>query len=170
MTVTYRDATAADADALSELGRRTFVATFGHLYAPDDLDAFLTKHDAENWEAELSNPAFAVRVVEDAGALVGYCKVGPAELPFTPPDGAIELRQLYLLDAWKGAGHADALMKWALNQGMRRGASAIYLSVFTDNGRARAFYDRYGFTEVGPYAFMVGNHADADIVMKRALA
>ena len=169
MTVSYRDATPADADALSEPGRRTFVATFGYLYEPDDLDSFLANHDPEHWEAELADPAFAVRLVVDAGEAVGYCKLGPAQLPFTPPEGAIELRQLYLLEAWKGAGHADALMDWALATAKARGAAAIYLSVFTDNDRARAFYDRHGFTEVGPYKFMVGNHADDDIVMKKEL-
>ncbi len=169
MTVTFRDATIDDADTLSALGRRTFVATFGHLYAPDDLDHFLANHDPENWEAELIDPAFAVRLAEDAGEAVGYCKIGPAKLPFTPPAGAIELKQLYLLESWKGGGHADALIDWALAVGKTRGASEIYLSVFTDNHRARAFYARHGFTEVGPYKFMVGNHADDDIVMKRPL-
>ena len=42
----------------------------------------------------------------------------------------------------------------------------LYLSVFTDNHRARRFYSRYGFIEEGPYQFMVGNHADEDIVMR----
>lgn len=169
MTVTYRDATIDDADALSSLGRRTFVATFGHLYAPEDLDHFLANHDPEKWETELVDPAFAIRLAEDEGHAVGYCKIGPAALPFTPPAGAIELRQLYLMESWKGAGYSDILMNWAMEQGKARGASEIYLSVFTDNDRARAFYARHGFSEVGPYKFMVGNHADDDIVMKRKL-
>ena len=37
MSVTYRDATPADAAALRELFADSFVATFGHLYRPADL-------------------------------------------------------------------------------------------------------------------------------------
>ena len=36
-----RRATPADAEALSDLSRTCFTQTFGHLYAPSDLDAFL---------------------------------------------------------------------------------------------------------------------------------
>ena len=36
-----RNATPADVDALSELGRVTFIEAFGHLYSPEDLAAFL---------------------------------------------------------------------------------------------------------------------------------
>ena len=31
------------------------------------------------------------------------------------------------------------------------------------------FYDRYGFEAEGRYDFMVGNHADEDIIMRKAL-
>ena len=168
MSVTFRDAVPDDAEALSSLGRRTFVATFGHLYAPEDLDSFLLSHEPEAWEAQLSDPAYAVRLAEDHGQAVGYCKIGPPELPFTSP-GAMDLRQLYFLESWKGGGHAVALLDWAVGEARRRGAAALYLSVFTDNERARRFYQRHGFTEVGPYKFMVGDHADDDIIMKRDL-
>jgi ribosomal protein S18 acetylase RimI-like enzyme len=45
----------------------------------------------------------------------------------------------------------------------------MYLSVFIDNERARRFYTKYGFEDVGRYAFMVGDHEDTDVVMRRAL-
>ena len=50
-----------------------------------------------------------------------------------------------------------------------RRADHLYLSVFTENHRARRFYEKYGFEPEGTYAFMVGNHADEDIVMRLKL-
>ena len=165
----YRDATPADAGALAELGAHTFTATFGHLYAPGDLALFLEKHREQAWAAELADPAFAIRVAEADGALVAFAKLGPPQLPFTPTGTPAELRQLYVLSDWHGAGVAAALMDWVIATARGRGADELFLSVFIDNHRARRFYARYGFEAVGTYAFMVGNHADEDIVMRLAL-
>ena len=78
-----------------------------------------------------------------------------------------ELRQLYVLKPWHGIGIAHALMDWVLDEARRRGAEQLILSVFVDNHRARRFYARYGFEEVGHYHFMVGDHADDDIIMRK---
>lgn len=164
-----RRPTIADAPALAALARQTFTETFGHLYAPADLAAFLEQHVPEEWAAQIDDPAYAIRVAEAGGAFAGYAKLGPPSLPFTPPRDAIELRQFYLLAPWHGGGVAQTMMAWVIEEARDRGCSWLYLSVFTDNPRARRFYARHGFEEVGPYAFKVGNHEDEDIVMRLAL-
>ena len=169
MSVEYRMATAADAEALAELGARTFTDTFGHLYQPSDLEIFLQNHLPENWQKELSDPAFEVRVAEQDGRPVGYAKLGPPHLPFEPRGEAAELRQLYVIEEMKGQGVAKALMDWVIDRARRRRADHLYLSVFIDNHRARRFYEKYGFEPEGTYAFMVGTHADEDIVMRLKL-
>jgi GNAT superfamily N-acetyltransferase len=165
----YRDATPADAPSLAKLGAESFTATFGHLYAPDDLALFLQNHTPAAWAAELANPAFAVRIAEAEGEPIGYAKLGPPQLPFTPSGTPAELRQLYVLGPWHGGGVAAALMDWVIATARSRDADELFLSVFTDNHRARKFYARYGFEPVGTYAFMVGTHADEDIVMRLSL-
>ena len=166
MTVTTRDADAADAALLSELSRRTFVETFGHLYRPEDLAAFLAKFDEAGWRGELEHPAYQVRLAEADGEAVGFAKLGPLGLPVEPSRPALELKQLYLLKDRHGSGIAPALMDWLLGEARRRGAAELYLSVWTQNHRARAFYARYGFAFVAPYAFMVGEQADEDEIWR----
>ena len=169
MSVTYRLASADDAEALAELGARTFTHTFGHLYQPDDLELFLQNHSPENWDKELSDPAFEVRVAERDSTLVGYVKLGPPHLPFEPRGEAAELRQLYVVEDMKGQGVADELIRWVIDRARDKRADYLYLSVFTENHRARRFYEKYGFEPEGTYAFMVGTHADEDIVMRLKL-
>lgn len=168
-TPTLRDATPADADAVAALARRSFTETFGHLYRPEDLAAFLNNHTEERWRAELADPAYAVRVAEADGALIAYAKLGPPSLPFEPRGPSIELRQFYVLAPHHGTGLAAALMDWVLAAARACGAADLYLSVFVDNHRARRFYERYGFEVVGRYAFIVGGHADDDHVMRLEL-
>lgn len=168
MTV-FRAAAPGEAAALSRLGRATFTETFGHLYSPEDLAAFLQSHDEAAWAAQLEDPAYEVRVAEAEVELIAYAKLGPPSLPFEPEGAAIELRQFYVRNPWQGQGIADELMAWAIAEAKARNADELYLSVFADNHRARRFYQRYGFAFVGPYAFMVGNHADEDHVLRLTL-
>ncbi len=167
--IAWRDAGPGDAAALAAIGRQSFVETFGHLYSPDNLAAFLTNHSEVNWRAELDDPRYAVRLGEADGAAAAYAKLGPPSLPFEVVGPSIELRQFYLLKPWHGSGGAAELMAWVLAEARRRGAEQLYLSVFTDNHRARRFYARYGFEAVGRYDFMVGTHADEDIIMRGTL-
>jgi ribosomal protein S18 acetylase RimI-like enzyme len=169
MTVTYRGATVADAATLDRLFDTSFCDTFAHLYSDKDLNSFLASFGIADWEEQLGDPAFACSIAEVDGEPVGYVKLGPLKLPIEDASPALLLDQLYILKEHHGAGIAHKLMNWALEEARRRGATRIYLTVFVDNHRARRFYDRYGFETVGRYNFMVGNHADEDIIMRRML-
>ena len=169
MNVTYRDAAPADAVALDRIFDTSFRDTFAHLYRPEDLEAFLSSFGVADWEDQLGDPAFACRIAEVDGEAVGYVKLGPLKIPVEEDSPALLLDQLYILKPYHGAGIAQALMDWTFDEARRRGASRLYLTVYVDNHRARRFYDRYGFEAVGRYDFMVGNHADEDIIMRKVL-
>ena len=110
--ITYRDATLADAPALAALSRDTFVATFGHLYPPEDLAAFLAQnYTVESVAAELAEPDTEFRLASDGAILVGYYKIGAFKLPFDKGDRcALELHRLYVIERVKGGGVAAVLM------------------------------------------------------------
>lgn len=167
--IAYRDAAPADAAALDALFDSVFCDTFAHLYRPEDLAAFLSSFGVADWERQLRDPSFAVRIAEVDGVPAGYVKIGPMKLPVEPGDSAMLLDQLYVRGEHHGSGIARQLMDWAIGEARRRGAEALYLTVFIENHRARRFYDLYGFEDVGRYAFMVGNQADEDVIMRKAL-
>ena len=168
-TVAYRTATAADAPLMARIGPRAFSETFGHLYTPENLAAFLENHSEANWLGELTDDRHVVRIAEQEGEAAGYAKIGPPTLPFAVSAPTMELDQLYILKPWQGAGVAPVLMDWAMDEARRRGARHMILSVFVDNHRAQRFYARYGFEQVGTYAFMVGDHADEDLILRAPL-
>ena len=167
--IAYRDALPGDAAAVAGLFRRSFIATFGHLYRPEDLQSFLAGVTEEAFRREIEDPAFRVRLAMEGDALAAFAKLGPRALPVEPSGPALELRQLYVEEAWHGQGVSHALMRWALDEARARGASELYLSVWSENHRAKAFYRGYGFTYVGPYAFIVGEQADEDEIWKLEL-
>lgn len=160
-----------DAAALAVLARTTFCDTFAHLYATEDLDAYLAGplSDAST-AAMIADPDKLVRVAEGAdGALIGFCVINlTLTIDYDPsPRRAVELSKLYLTLAAKGTGIADAFMAWVDTEAAAHGADEIALSVYCDNLRAQRFYTRHGYTKFAESFFMVGNHRDEEFLMRK---
>ena len=169
MTIAYRTGTPADLPAIDALFRTSFADTFAHLYKPEDLAAFFANFTPAAWAEEMADDRYAFRLAEDDGQLVGFVKLGPPSVPVESCADRLELRQLYLDKEWHGRGIAQQLMDWAIAEARRRGVHELYLTVYVDNLRAKRVYERYGFVAVGRYDFMVGDHADEDIIMRLIL-
>lgn len=166
--VVTRRAASDEAETLSGLGVRTFVDTFGHLYRPKDLSVFLrTKHSVEKYARFLDDPAYAVWIMEKSGAPIGYAVAGPCDLPVEalPPDAG-ELIRVYLAREVQGGGLGTKLVQEAIGWLETRYAP-LFLSVWSENVRAQALYEKLGFRKVADYFFMVGEQADAEWIMRR---
>jgi GNAT superfamily N-acetyltransferase len=168
----YRDAVPGDGPELSAMAQRCFTDTFGSLYRASDLATFLDRaFGADGLPSQIDDPDFTIRLATDDGAIVGFAKVGPNVLPFPDAESAtaVELHQLYVLASHHGDGVGPVLMDWTIAEARARHADTLTLTVFTDNHRARAFYRRYGFVDVGQIDFPVGDHIDEDRLMVLAL-
>lgn len=167
--ISYRDAQAADAEALAAFAEMTFTHTFGHLYPPEDLAAYVeTKYRAHVIGDEIADVSTRYRLAVRGETIVGYCKMGDVDMAVDATD-ALELHRLYVDASTKGAGVAKVLMDEALDWARGKGAKVMYLSVWENNARAQAFYKRYGFQHVSEHKFMVGRVADRDFIWRLAL-
>jgi ribosomal protein S18 acetylase RimI-like enzyme len=54
-------------------------------------------------------------------------------------------------------------------EGRARGHDVLWLGVWEHNARARAFYARWGFVEVGEMRFLLGSDPQRDLVLERKL-
>ncbi|MCX7285854.1 MAG: GNAT family N-acetyltransferase [Novosphingobium sp.] len=170
--MTLRLATPADIDALSDLGRRAFVAKFGHLYSVENLARFLDEtHAPATITAQLADPAMQIAVIEDGGRLTAFCKIARASTlpPHTSAAAPMELKQLYTDPDLIGRGHGARLMEWALAEGRAWGADEMQLSVYAHNPEAQRFYRRYGLEKVADITFAVGDHIDPEFMFAAAL-
>lgn len=160
---------AAMADALSVLGSETFIQAFGHLYAREDLNAFLEEsHSSDCYRQLIADPQSRVWTVKDADdALIAYSVARPCTLPVEDmPARSGELARLYALKQYQGAGLGRRLLEVTLNWLQER-FEHVYLSVYAENFGAMRLYERYGFEKTGAYSFMVGAHADPEFIMKQ---
>lgn len=86
-----------------------------------------------------------VQVATDGEALAGYAFLLPERLAYVW-DAAV-LNELYVQKPARGTGVADALVEAVLDvaRGQDLPLDRLLLDVDPSNGRARGFYDRYGF-------------------------
>lgn len=167
-----RPATAEDAAALADLGRRSFVVKFGHMYTPEDLANFLEdSHSEAKVAKEIADPGMRIMLAVEDGRLLGYCKmVLDCGWPEHARGGAvIELKQLYTDPEATGRGIGASLMDWALDLARERAADEVQLSVWSGNEGAQKFYARYGFGKVADIHFMVGEQRDEEFLFARMM-
>jgi diamine N-acetyltransferase len=170
-----RPATIDDAGSLSVLAREAFVAAFGPLYRPQDLDAFLAAHRSRDaYAAQIADPDVRVMLAEHRyGALSAYCliKLGEQfpEHPAPRPARPVMLSQLYCSATTTGQGIGAMLMAWVLEEAREFGADAITLSVYSENFGAQRFYQRFGFEKVADIHFDVGHQRDEEFLYQLAL-
>jgi ribosomal protein S18 acetylase RimI-like enzyme len=84
-------------------------------------------------------------------------------------EAPLELWRFYVARPWHGRGIAQALMSHVNAEAHRRGARTLWLGVWERNERAKAFYRKTGFTDVGSHLFMVGEDAQSDRIMVRPI-
>ena len=60
-------------------------------------------------------------------------------------------------------------MQAAIDEAQRRGHDTLWLGVWEHNPRARAFYRKWGFVEVGTHIFVLGSDPQTDILMQRVM-
>ena len=163
-----RTASPADAEALTALGRETFVASFGHLYPPQDLAAFLAgAHTPDQYAAWAADPDHGLWIAEAGGQPIGYALAGPNTLPHpdaAPGDG--ELKRIYVLPSAQGAGAGSLLMQAALDW-LNRLGRPLWIGVWSQNLGAQKLYGRHGFVKAGEYEFHVGETRDREFILRR---
>lgn len=157
---------------LSELGAATFSDSFGHLYSPQDLAAFVKDNHSESaYRRSIKDPEQFLWVAEMDQALIGYVTLGPNHLPCDPPvKNSIELKRLYVRASHLNQGIGQTLMDAAILHARHAGFKHIALSVWSENYGGHRFYQRNGFEKIGEYQFPVGDHLDDEWIMLKALS
>jgi len=169
--VRIRRAQAADAVPLAALAGTTFADTFGHLYPPEDLAAFITHYQSvETYARVLADPDVGVWLADvDDNDCVGFVSAGRCKLPVQDMHpGAGVIRQLYVLNAFQKHGLGSRLLQVALTWLDERKFEPLYVGVWSENHGAQRLYERYGFSKCGEYEFPVGNTRDREFILSRA--
>jgi ribosomal protein S18 acetylase RimI-like enzyme len=136
--VTLRTARAEDARDIAEIWHRGWQD--GHLgFVPQELVDVRTE---ASFRTRASERISDTTVATVDGAVVGFVMVVDDEV-----------EQVYVATAYRGTGVAKILIGEAERQVGANGHGKAWLAVVAGNARARAFYERAGWVDEGPFVY-----------------
>jgi GNAT superfamily N-acetyltransferase len=169
--LSFRAGVASDAATISDFAARVF----RDWYLPDNDPADIELHLAVTYTpalqaAELADPGLSYLLAQVDGQLAGYALLRhdcAHPLVSGPAPWAVE--RFYLDRPWHGRGVAVRMMTQVEATARAGGAGTLWLTAWEKNPRARAFYAKAGFQDVGTDTFLLGHSLQVDRLLVRAL-
>lgn len=171
-SLALRRALPADAPALALVGAATFLESYAHLLPAADILAHVARqHTVAVYARWLQDARCGCWIAEHlpGAAPVGYLIATPPDLPLADVDERDwEIRRIYLLHRFQGAGLGRELMAQALAAARVAARRRVLLGVYSRNEAALKFYAGLGFRRVGTRSFRVGSNDYHDFILERA--
>lgn len=171
---TVRRAVPADAPALSLVGAATVLETYASFLDGADLVTFCAEqHGADRYAYWAGRPGAAVFIaLSETGSPVGYAVLVPPSPEIAMAglrDDDVELKRIYVLSPFQGAGLGAALMAHSIEAAAALGAKRLLVGVLGRNAQALTFYAKHRFGSIGTRQFRAGETDYDDVVLAREL-
>ncbi|MGA1804955.1 GNAT family N-acetyltransferase [Rhizobium sp. HT1-10] len=158
MTITVRKAETQDTKILSVLATEVWLDT----YAKDGIlkayaDHLLTRYSPAAFRRYLECSATEVLVSCDADLILGYAKLTSGSSNVEQRFGPAEVATLYVRRHHARRGIGGRLLSEALRLATEAGHKSVYVSVYRENHAALAFYQAWGFREIGTKVAQLSN-------------
>jgi ribosomal protein S18 acetylase RimI-like enzyme len=154
----------ADAPALAAFAARAFTDTYAPLDDAQEIADYVGEHfTGVAMAAVLADPACRTLLLEQGSGIVGYAVLRDRPPPAIVTGPApVELWRFYLGTQVIGRGQGARLLSEVLDLARERGARTLWLSVYSRNARAIAFYERAGLRKMGAAEFLFGGRVYLD--------
>lgn len=171
-TMNIRIATPNDAEFIAWLGRITFTETFLHLFRDkqDLIDYCDLTFSAEKIAKSLAKPNTIYWISFVDRLPVAYAKLKlDSESEFLVSKNICQLQKIYVLRDFLSKRIGFELQRRLLEMAKERGYKQIWLSVLESNERAKSFYLKNGFGQIGKHDFQIGQEQFNFIAMSQML-
>ena len=161
-----------DSLAIAALAVQVFLDTYATEGVRPDLarEAFAEYSD-EAFATRLQEPERNFILAEQAAGIVGFAEL-IAE-PVQAPAGAVvgaQLVRLYIQPRFQRAGNGQRLLEAAEVAASTRGLSALWLTAWEGNDRARMFYEAVGYEDIGATTYLFEGNAYTNRVFAKYLS
>lgn len=169
-----RLATEADVDELSVFAGNSYRQAYCELDDAEEIDAYVAENFSPGRIRELhAQPGSQFLLIEsttEIPELLGYAHTRLAQPNHHQiAQYPMQLVRLYLDQQHKARGLGSELMRAVIAQARAQGCDALWLGVYSLNTAAMAFYQRWGFTQVGLIEFVFAGRSYMDPMLELKL-
>ncbi len=166
-----RQATTGDALCLSVLATQVFLDT----YATNGISVGLAKealsvYTEDAFRARLGRKDVEIVVAERDECLIAFADMTSSTECPAPGVGGIEVSRLYVQAPFHGQGIGRELMAAAERRAREQGKSHVWLTAWSGNHRALAFYKRLKYQDAGVTEYIIEGKAYENRVLVKCLA
>ncbi|MEH0158634.1 GNAT family N-acetyltransferase [Limibacter armeniacum] len=171
INISIRKVGSNEVEFLQELGRRTFLETFGDSNTNEDMEDYLSESfDYHKLKAEVVHPLSDFYFAEVNGNVVGYLKLNLGEAQTESElQNACEIERIYVLSEYLGKKVGQQLFEKAVAIAKSTNVEWLWLGVWEHNQRAIRFYEKNGMEVFGQHVFKLGEDEQTDLLMRLAL-
>lgn len=158
-----------DATTLGVLATQVFLDTYATQGVSADLaHEALSVYSPAALLARLTDPTVELTVVERHGHLVGFLDLALQSTCPAPDVTGIEVLRLYIQAPFQRQGLGHRLLHRADARARELGRPCVWLTAWSGNAGALAFYARAGYTDVGTTQYTIqGRQYENRVFAKR---
>ncbi|ROL81452.1 GNAT family N-acetyltransferase [Pseudomonas protegens] len=159
-----------DALCISGLATQVFLDT----YATDGMRADLAEealsvYAPQQFQQRLAEPHRTLLLAERNGHLLGFVEIAAStRAPQAHLAQGMELVRLYVQRHAHRQGVGQALLRQAENLAQARGAPCLWLTAWSENHSAQAFYRARGYDAIGTTTYEFGGNTYANQIFCKA--
>jgi GNAT superfamily N-acetyltransferase len=153
MNFRYRRAGAEDLNELRQIGIRSYLPHYSHLWKPGGIDWYMERcFGKEFLEKEISAPNIEYYFVENDVEIIGLIKlVLKKPLPDSDTENALYLEKIYFVKEWTGKGAGRAALEFIFERARELNSECVWLMAMDSADKPIEAYKRAGF-EIHSYA------------------
>ena len=171
MIKSIRKCNVQDLDSLCKISIETFYQTFADSNTEENMTAYLdSAYNKEKLYEELCNPDSSFFFIYVDESLAGYLKTNeyPSQTDINDID-SLELERIYILKDFQGEGLGRDLLEHTISIAIEHGKKYVWLGVWEHNEKAKRFYQKNGFYQIGAHSFVVGDDEQTDYIIRKDL-
>ena len=138
---------------------------------PDLAREALSVYSPERFTQRLADPSSSFILAERRGHLVAFAELALGGVPPHPSlERGAELVRLYVQARFKRMGLGRMLLARAEAAAAARSAKILWLTAWSENQPARAFYAAQGYTDIGATQYVFEDKSYENRILTRRLA
>ncbi len=168
MEIRIKQATSDDVKMLSFIAQSTFLLACPSNSCKKEISEYIKNNFNELvFQMLVKSDEVFIACAQVNGVLVGFVvmKYLSSQPNNQGLNNSAELQRLYVLREYHGTNVSMLLVSEVLKKCSQTGIGSIWLSVYSENNRAKKFYSKLGFQEAGTTYFRMGNEKHLDNVM-----